>query len=183
MTRDVFLKCYIFIAVLIVIVNIISIGLTNIAKNMPASSFDNIVNALKQTDIDKSTFDRLRALYNGAGRNFDEVLENTRFRSFSSLKNALGDPGAGREWHHLVEQCQAFLDRSNFDVGRINSVRNVVSLDVDTHRLVSAFYSSVPDQKVFNTGGKRFRDWLDGQSFEVQYEIGLRILRDHGVQI
>jgi hypothetical protein len=48
MTRDVFLKRYIFIAVLIVIVNIISIGLTNIAKNMPASVFDNIVNALKQ---------------------------------------------------------------------------------------------------------------------------------------
>jgi hypothetical protein len=158
--------------------------IADVAKLLPASSFDNIVDALKQTDIDKSTFDRLRALYDGAGRNFDEVLENTRFRSFSSLKNALGDPGAGRQWHHLVEQCQGFLDRSNFDVGRINSVRNVVSLDVDTHKLVSAFYSSVPiDQVQFNTGGRRFRDWLNGQSFEAQYEWGLRVLREHGVQV
>jgi hypothetical protein len=31
--------------------------------------------------------------------------------------------------------------------------------------------------------GRRFRDWLNGQSFEEQYVWGLKVLRYYGVQI
>ena len=81
------------------------------------------------------------------------------------------------EWHHIVEQCQ--IKRSGFAAETIQNVNNVVNISAETHRKISEFYSS----KHSFTEGLTLRNWLAGQSFSVQYEWGLRILKMFGVDI
>jgi hypothetical protein len=52
-------------------------------------------------------------------------------------------------------------------------------LDETTHKLVSAHYSS----KSFIDPTKTVRDWLNGKSFDEQYEYGINYLREIGVMI
>ena len=54
---------------------------------------------------------------------------------------------------------------------------NVVSVSYEIHIKISAYYSKVYDF----TNGLRLRDWLAGQSFEVQYQFGLDVLKMFGV--
>jgi len=93
---------------------------------------------------------------------------SVRFRSFSALKRYLGSPGFGREWHHIVEQSQI----GQFGAEAIHSPDNVVSVSWLKHRRISAYYSS----KTRFTGGLTVRQWLRGQSWEDQYDFGLRVL-------
>jgi hypothetical protein len=86
-------------------------------------------------------------------------------------------PTHWNEWHHIVEQCQ--IKRSGFDAETIQNVNNVVNISAETHRKISEFYSS----KHSFTEGLTLRKWLAGQSFSVQYEWGLRILKMFGVDI
>ncbi len=90
------------------------------------------------------------------------------FSSFPALKRVLGSAGEGRHWHHIVEQAQA----GKFGREAIHSKDNVISLNVDLHNKVSAYYSSKP----FFTEGQRVRDWLRSQSFDEQKEFGLRTI-------
>ena len=48
----------------------------------------------------------------------------------------------------------------------------MVAIDIDVHHRISAYYSSKPDF----TKGLTFRDYLNGRSFEEQYQWGLEIL-------
>ena len=105
------------------------------------------------------------------GRNVPNVLQGGRgFRSFSSLKRALGSPGQSRQWHHIVEQSQT----SQFGKRFIQNTKNIISIDKTKHKQISAHYSS----KQHFTKGKTVREWLKGQSFEKQYQYGVQILRD-----
>ena len=95
------------------------------------------------------------------------------FKSFSSLKRALGPAGEGKQWHHIVEQSQV----GRFGPEAIHNVDNVVAIPTDIHRKISGFYSS----KQPFTGDQTVRQWLSGQSFEQQRAFGEQVLRNFGV--
>jgi RHS repeat-associated protein len=100
------------------------------------------------------------------------------FATFNKLKEFLGSAGAGKAWHHIVEQCQAV--RSGFSNMWINNSNNVVSLSNSVHNKISAYYSSI-DKTLSKT--QTVRQWLSGQSFQKQYEFGIKVLRKFGVKI
>ena len=93
------------------------------------------------------------------------------FESFRQLKKELGSPGAGNEWHHIVEQSQ--IARSGFSSQMIQNTNNIIAVSKTTHRAISGYYSSVQPF----TGGMIVRNWLAGQSFSAQYEFGLNVIK------
>jgi hypothetical protein len=88
----------------------------------------------------------------------------------------LGSPGEGNAWHHIVEQSQ--IKKSGFDPTQIHNTNNLIAVDKATHAKISGYYNTSTFQF---TNGLKVRDWLAGQSFEAQYEFGLKVLRDFGV--
>jgi len=94
------------------------------------------------------------------------------FKSFSAFKRAAGPAGAGKQWHHIVEQNKI----GQFGAQRIHSTTNIVAVPVRVHTRISAHYSS----KLDFTGGKTVREWLRGKSFEEQFQYGLDIMRRFG---
>lgn len=99
------------------------------------------------------------------------------FSSFSALKRYLGSPGAGNQWHHIVEQTPGNLRAFGAEV--IHSIDNVVAIPTSTHigkGSISAYYSS----KDFFTNGQTVRQWLSTQSFQVQRQFGLDTLKRFG---
>ncbi|MBQ9414101.1 MAG: hypothetical protein IJU16_03120 [Clostridia bacterium] len=92
------------------------------------------------------------------------------FKTFRALKRALGSPGEGYEWHHIVEQCQ--IEKSGFSPIIIHSPMNLVPMKASTHRAISGYYGSAQPY----TNGMKVRDWLIGQTFEEQYAFGLSIM-------
>ena len=56
----------------------------------------------------------------------------------------------------------------------IHSTNNVYAINADIHAKISGYYGSI--QKF--TNGMKVRDWLAGQSFEKQYEFGMKVIRD-----
>ena len=106
-----------------------------------------------------------------------------RFSTFKALKNSLGSAGKGRQWHHIVEQCQIKTSRAGFSKYWVHNSNNVINIADDVHQLISNFYSSIPNKQVVNTGGIVFRDWLNGMSFEQQYKWGIWVLRYFGVKV
>jgi hypothetical protein len=98
------------------------------------------------------------------------------FKTFNEAKKALGSPGEGNAWHHIVEQSQ--IKKSGFDPTQIHNTNNLIAVDKATHAKISGYYNT----KSFDfTGGLSVRDWLAGQSFEAQYEFGLNVLKKFGV--
>jgi hypothetical protein len=96
------------------------------------------------------------------------------FRNFTQLKNYLGSPGKGNEWHHIVEQSQIKASRAGFAPEMIQNVSNVVNVSKDLHRQISAYYSRIdPALSRIMT----VRDYVSSMSFEQQYEFGLSVLR------
>ena len=100
-----------------------------------------------------------------------------RFPSFSALKRSLGSAGRGKQWHHIVEQCQ--IGKSGFSKYWIQNSNNVINISNSVHNKISAYYSSIQNF----TNGMTFRNWLAGQSFKTQYEWGIKVLRMFGVKI
>lgn len=148
-------------------------------KALPNSSVDNIVKALQKGEgITFSDFKNLTKALEEAGQSVDGLIDCIKFRSFSALKKTLGNPGEGKEWHHLVEQCQAKTTRSGFSVCDINTTANIRATPKDVHEEISRYYSSVHGF----TGGKSFRDWLNGQSFDKQLEEGLRVWKEKMIE-
>ncbi len=74
------------------------------------------------------------------------------------------------EWHHLVEQCQSRKARSKFSVFDINATSNIRATPHVVHVAISAYYSG----KDVMTNNKTVRDWLNGQSFEFQFDFGMQ---------
>ena len=139
---------------------------------MPAGAIDDVCESIKNGNrLTKKDYDKLLDVCKAAGKNTDEVVEITKFRSFRALKDYLGDPGKDKQWHHIVEQCQAKATRSNFDVSDINKVSNVKATPKKVHEEISKYYS----QKQRFTEGKTFRDWLNGKSFDEQYKYGMEV--------
>ena len=93
------------------------------------------------------------------------------FDTYRQLKNEIGSPGAGNEWHHIVEQSQ--IAKSGFSPQMIQNTNNIMSISKTTHRAISGYYSSV--QRF--TNGMTVRNWLAGQSFSAQYEFGINVIK------
>ena len=99
------------------------------------------------------------------------------FATFEAFKKAYGPAGEGYAWHHIVEQNADNI--AKFGAERIHNTKNLIRLPNgkgSIHAKISGYYSSKPDF----TNGKTVRDWLKQQSFERQYEFGLKTLKDFG---
>jgi RHS repeat-associated protein len=95
------------------------------------------------------------------------------YRSFSAFKAANGPAGRNMDWHHIVEQTPGNVSR--FGAEAIHNTRNIVAVPSSVHRgkgSISGRYSSIQPF----TGGVTVRRWLAGQSFERQYNFGMRTL-------
>jgi len=99
------------------------------------------------------------------------------FQTFSQAKSYLGAAAPGHHWHHVVEQSQ--IVKSGFDRLIIHNTHNLVQLPTAVHHKITGFYASKAIG-VVDTGGLKFRDWLVGQSFEVQYEWGIFLINYFG---
>ena len=100
---------------------------------------------------------------------------NVGYNSFKDLKNAIGSAGEGKHWHHIVEQSQ--IGKSGFSVTKIHNTSNIFALDESTYAKVTGYYNTTTFRF---TNGLSVRNWLAGQSYEYQYEFGLKILREFG---
>jgi len=97
----------------------------------------------------------------------------TGFDKFKKLKDYLGSPGANRAWHHIVEKCQEA--KSGFSPQSIHNLRNIISIDNETHAKISGYYNSI-QYAVTRSNTMRVRDWLAGKSYEFQMEFGIDVL-------
>ena len=60
------------------------------------------------------------------------------FKSFEALKDALGSPGEGNAWHHIVEQAQ----QRRFGAFAIHNTDNVIAIPRQLNSDLNAVYSS-----------------------------------------
>jgi hypothetical protein len=87
----------------------------------------------------------------------------------------MGRAGEGRDWHHIVEQHGANLQK--FGAEAIQNPTNLLRVARDVHQQISAHYSS----KTIQSGTQTVREWLKGQSYEAQRDYGLKLLKEFGV--
>lgn len=91
---------------------------------------------------------------------------------FSAAKRALGSPGAGNVYDHVVEQSQ--IARSGFAPELVHNPYNMKPVPAWANQVKANYYS----RKFDWTNGGTVRDWLSGQSYEAQHSFGLRVLDD-----
>jgi hypothetical protein len=96
------------------------------------------------------------------------------FKSFSAFKRALGSAGEGKNWHHIVEQHAANLEK--FGPEALHNTENIIKLSTPVHQRVSAFYSSI--QRELTNSTLTVREWLSTQSYEAQRQFGLRVIEN-----
>ena len=99
-----------------------------------------------------------------------EVIMDVGYSSFRKLKRAIGSPGQGREWHHIVEQSQ--IIKSGFSSEMIQNLGNIASVEKSVHRKISGYYSSIQPF----TNGLTVRNWLAGKSYTYQYQFGVGVI-------
>jgi hypothetical protein len=99
------------------------------------------------------------------------------YSSFNAFKAAYGSAGKGNAWHHIVEQGGNNVSR--FGAETIHNANNLIKLPHGAgsiHAKVSGFYSS----KQAFTGGQTVRQWLSTQSYQQQYDFGIKTLKQFG---
>lgn len=106
-------------------------------------------------------------------------IQSNGYSDFNKLREAIGDPDRGSNWHHIVEQEQGEDRLAGFRPDQINNVNNIVSVPSgakDVHQDITKYYNSVQDF----SEGKTVREWLSGKTFEEQFDFGLDKLREYG---
>jgi hypothetical protein len=95
--------------------------------------------------------------------------------SFSGFRSAMGSAGAGKQWHHIVEQTPGNVAR--FGPQALHNTQNVIPLEEAIHLRLSAFYSR---KAAGITGSTELtvRQWLSTQSYEAQRRFGLMALEN-----
>ena len=107
----------------------------------------------------------------------EELIEGQGYKSFKAFKRAMGSAGEGNAWHHIVEQRGNNI--SLFGAETIHDTNNLIKLPHGAgsiHAKVSGFYSS----KQAFTGGQTVRQWLSTQSYQQQYDFGIKTLKQFG---
>ncbi len=97
------------------------------------------------------------------------------WRSHSGIARALGSPGKGNQWHHIVEQTPGNVKR--FGPEALHNTENVAPLEEGLHKDVSAFYSSIREG-VTGSDTLTVRKWLGTQSYEAQRQFGLKAIEN-----
>jgi hypothetical protein len=117
-----------------------------------------------------------RGIVNATKKYGDDIVDTTKgFNSFTQLKKSIGSAGENKVWHHIVEQSQK--TKSGFSKQMVHYTDNILAVDQQIHQQISGYYSSIDTM----TDGKIVREWLATQSFEYQYDFGLKVLRRFGV--
>lgn len=93
--------------------------------------------------------------------------------SFSGFKQAMGPAGAGRQWHHIVEQTPGNVER--FGPHALHNTDNVIRLDARMHTRISGIFSSIRFD-LTQSHTMTVRQWLSTQSFEEQRRFGMLVL-------
>jgi len=106
-----------------------------------------------------------------------KVAQGAGFGSFHAFKSAVGPAGHGMQWHHVVEQTRGNLAR--FGPQAIHNTGNLVRVELDVHRQISGFYSSIQPQVTGSTS-MTVRQWLSTQSMAAQQEFGFQMLKQLG---
>lgn len=96
------------------------------------------------------------------------------YASFAAAKNALGSPGAGSVWDHIVEQSQMNATRSGFLPQQIHNSENLQDVPAELNQIKANYYSSIQPFSESMT----VRNWLNGQSFEDQWNFGMSVTQD-----
>lgn len=89
----------------------------------------------------------------------------------------MGPAGPGQAWHHIVEQTPGNL--AKFGNQTIHNTGNLMKLPHGAgsiHARVSGYYSSIQPF----TGGQTVRQWLSTQSYQSQYNFGIKTLKQFG---
>jgi len=64
---------------------------------------------------------------------------------------------------------------AKFGAGNIQNSMNIVHMSADVHDIISAIYGS-KRPLLTNGGDITVRKWLSGQSFQNQYQFGIKIM-------
>jgi len=108
----------------------------------------------------------------------DPKWTDSGFSSFRKLQDYYeeinGKLAKDHVLHHIVEQSQTKITRSNFSSKAVNNLLNVVDVPSGINQKIANYYSSKPGGSVF--GNQTVRDWLTRQSFEDQYIFGINVL-------
>ncbi|TAE55607.1 MAG: hypothetical protein EAZ76_15495 [Nostocales cyanobacterium] len=106
--------------------------------------------------------------------------EGQGFKSFSEFKRTMGVAGEGQDWHHIVGQTTANLQR--FGGEAIHNTGNLVKLEHgkgSIHQEITNFYNSIQPE-ITKSLNITVREWLSFQSFEEQQDFGIRVIRAFG---
>ncbi|MET0401263.1 MAG: hypothetical protein ABW123_02625 [Cystobacter sp.] len=95
--------------------------------------------------------------------------------SFSGFKSAMKPAGAGKQWHHIVEQTPGNVKR--FGGESLHNTENITALNEGLHTDVSAFYSSIREG-ITGSNTLTVRRWLGTQSYEAQRQFGLKAIEN-----
>lgn len=110
----------------------------------------------------------------GNGDSFSSFSDFKKILLMEAILRAYGAAGPGEEWHHIVEQGGD--NAKNFSPEQLHSTQNIIPLPGPVHDLVTAEYA-----KEYDKSGKSVREWLSGQSFQDQWNEGVKILRNLGI--
>jgi hypothetical protein len=90
-------------------------------------------------------------------------------------QRATEDSQPGYHNHHIVGQH--WQNRQKFGDGPVQSRENIVRIPVLKHIEITRWYSTQNSRY----GGMTSRDYLRGREWDEQTEVGLEVLREHGV--
>lgn len=110
--------------------------------------------------------------YDKQTRRVSPYSRQIRFRSARELKQYLGPAGAGREWHHIVEQRLA--GREGFPAELIHSTDNIISLPTEVHRRINARMG----MRLSAYNRNIVRHELERRIFAQQYDEGITLILD-----
>jgi hypothetical protein len=139
-----------------------------------------VSSAIEEAQLVKADADAALDFVNGGPRDLDELRVTPQDEAFSSfdafkkdeLAKRFGPAGDGYEYHHIVEQSAG----GDIPDSLLQSVRNIVRIPKLLHEEISSIFS-----KAKTPGGPSLRTSLKGQPFEVQWEAGLRAMREIGI--
>lgn len=133
---------------------------------------DEINKAIKFVQNGPYSLDDLQV--SGNGDSFSSFSDFKKILLMEAILRAYGAAGPGEEWHHIVEQGGD--NANNFSQEQLQSTQNIIPLPGPVHDLVTAEYA-----KEYDKSGKTVREWLSGQSFQDQWNEGVKILRNLGI--
>lgn len=93
----------------------------------------------------------------------------------NGITRALGSPGKGNRWHHIVEQHKDNIER--FGPEAIHNTENVIPLEEGLHTDLSSFYSS-KQELITGSPDLTVRQWIKTQSYEAQRQFGLTAIEN-----